>query len=90
MNECDNTDERPRDSKETVEFLTQEEQRKIFSEFLIKRQREQRRHKWKKSDEQKMLNNLKEEIDEESDYEDNIDDYIDNEYIDNFEDEMQK
>lgn len=88
----DNTDENPCDSvaKEAVKFITQEEQRKIFSDFLIKRRRdEQRRHKLKQS-EQKRLNNFKEEIDEESDYEDDIDDDIDNKYIDDFEDEMQK
>jgi len=89
---CDNTDENPRDSvAKEVEFITQEEQRKIFSDFLIKRRRDkQRTYKWKQLDKQKRLNNFEEEIDEEFDYEDNIDDDIDNEYIDDFEDEMKK
>lgn len=86
----DNTDKSLRDpvSKTAVKFLTREEQRKIFSDFLIKRRREeQRKYSLKRSNEQKMLNNFEEEIDnEESNYEgDNI-----NEYIDDFEDETQK
>lgn len=75
-------------SKE-VEFLTREEQRKIFSDFLIKRRREEeRRYSLKQSDKQKLLNNFEEEIDdEESEYKD---DDIDDEYVDIYEDETQK
>jgi len=77
-------------SKE-VEFMTREEQQKIFSDFLIKRRREeQRRYSVKHSNKQKteLLNNFEDEIDnEESDYEDDID--IDK-YIDDFENETRK
>jgi len=77
-------------SKE-VEFMTREEQQKIFSDFLIKRRREERRrYSVKQSNKQKteLLNNFEEDIDnEESDYEDDID--IDK-YIDDFENETRK
>ncbi|KAG5321475.1 RBFA factor, partial [Pseudoatta argentina] len=82
-----------------VEFLTQEEQRKVFSDFLIKRQREARR--MKQSTGRKVLNNFEEEINnEESDYENDVDvdkyiddEYVDDEYInehDNFQDDTRK
>lgn len=78
-------------SKNAVEFLNQEEQRKIFSDFLkTKRREEQRRYNLNK---QKMLNNFEEEIDEESDCEDYEDDNIDENsdaYIDVFKDETRK
>lgn len=88
VNECDNS---PRDSvSKEVEFLTREQQQKIFSDFLIERQR---RYKSKRSDKRKVLNNF-EELNNESNYEDNIDNDIDDEYIheytDDFEDETRK
>lgn len=87
MNKCDNS--RDSVSKE-VEFLTRKQQQKIFSDFLIKRQREgQRRYK---SDKRKVLNNF-EELNNESNYEDNIDNNIDeyiDEYTDDFEDDTRK
>lgn len=88
--DANSTDESTRDpvSKE-VEFITQQEKEKIFSEFLSKRRREeQRRYSLKQSNKQNRLNNFEEEIDnEESDYKDDIDiddKYIDDEYIDDF------
>ncbi|XP_011871908.1 PREDICTED: uncharacterized protein LOC105564265 [Vollenhovia emeryi] len=93
VNECNNTDESPRDpiSRE-AEFLTRKEQRQIFSDFLLKRQREERR-RYKQLKKQEVGNNFEEEIDD--DYEDNDidedsnDEYID-EYTDDFEDEARK
>ncbi|KYQ57979.1 hypothetical protein ALC60_03029 [Trachymyrmex zeteki] len=66
-------------SKE-VEFLTKEEQRKVFSDFLIKRQRETRRKK--QSNGRKLLNNFEEINNEESNYENDVDIDIDDKYID--------
>ncbi|XP_012056395.1 PREDICTED: uncharacterized protein LOC105619489 [Atta cephalotes] len=79
-----------------IEFLTQEEQRKIFSDFLIKKQREARR--MKQSNGRKLFNFEEEINNEESNYENdvNVDEYIDdidvNEYNDNnnFQDDTRK
>ncbi|XP_011167831.1 uncharacterized protein LOC105201500 [Solenopsis invicta] len=97
------TDKSSQDPKKVVEFLTQEEQRKIFSDFLNKRRKEERRKCSSKADKEKLLSNFEEDIDnEESDYDDDNDidseyieddidnESIDNEYIDNFKDETQK
>ncbi|KYN00056.1 Putative ribosome-binding factor A, mitochondrial [Cyphomyrmex costatus] len=67
-------------SKE-VEILTQEEQRKIFSDFLIKRRRETRRMN-RLNNQKKLLNKCDLEAinNEESDYEDDID--VNNENVD--------
>jgi len=79
-----------------VEVLTQKEQRKIFSDFLIKKQREARRMKQLNG---RKLFNFEEEINnEESNYENDVDvdEYIDdidvNEYNDNnnFQDDTRK
>lgn len=93
-----NTDESSHDPEKVVEFLTREEQQKIFSDFLNIRQREQRKYSLNRLAKQKLLNNFEEKVDnEESDYEDiddiqdNIDnEYVDDEYIDDFEDETRK
>jgi len=75
-----------------VEVLTQEEQRKIFSDFLIKKQREARR--MKQSNGRKLFNFEEEINNEESNYENDVDvdEYIDvNEYNDNnFQDDTRK
>lgn len=88
-----NIDKDPHDpvTEKAVEFVNQEEQRKIFSDFLAKRRREeQRRYNLKPSNKQQMLNSF-EEIDEESDYEDdNINEDFNDDYIDDFEDETRK
>lgn len=93
VTKCDNS---PRDSvSKEVEFLTREQQQKIFSDFLTKRRREeQRRYKSERLDKRKVLNNF-EELNNESNYEDdNSDNDIDDEYIDeytdDFEDETRK
>ncbi|KYN20821.1 Putative ribosome-binding factor A, mitochondrial [Trachymyrmex cornetzi] len=65
-----------------VKFLTRKEQQEVFSEFLIKRQREARR--MKQSNGRKLLNSFEEINNEESSYENDVDvnEYIDDEYID--------
>jgi hypothetical protein len=91
------TDKSSQDPK-VVKFLTQEEQREIFSDFLNKRRKEARRKCSSKSNKEKLLSNFEEDIDnEESDYDDNndidseyIEDGIDNEYIDDLKNETQK
>ncbi|KYN34317.1 Putative ribosome-binding factor A, mitochondrial [Trachymyrmex septentrionalis] len=98
MLDMDTSTEKSDPVSKEVKFLTREEQRKVFSDFLIKRKREARR--MKQSDGRKLLNNLEEEMNnEESDYENDVDadeyiDYVDDEYIneynDNFQDDTRK
>jgi len=67
-------------SKEVSNFLTQEEQQKIFSDFLTKRRiEEKRRCNTKQSYKQKLLNNFEEnkEEDEDEDKEYEVEEYED-------------
>lgn len=76
------------DPNKIADFLTKQEQQRIFSEFLIKRKiEEKRRYKYTKQAQRQEMVNDYEEVD--SDYEDDNDNVRSDEFYDEYSDEFE-
>jgi len=71
-------------SKEISNFLSREEQQKIFVDFLTKRRREEKRRRTKRLCEQKLLTNFEKNVEkyenEDEEYEDDNNNIYKNEF----------